>query len=492
MSVLVAMLVLISGRNLWAAADEAMLLRLEQIIQQQQAQIDAQARAIEELRRQIRELQPKLRTGERDAPDALTQDTGDSAPPQEGSQAAQAPKDASVKEAETQVEAKIDAGAKISPQEFLKTGNPNVAVKLYGHVNEAVLYTDDGNDDNLFVVSNSNSTTRFGIIGTAGNPDGLEAGSRIEVQFVSNPSVTVNQFDESRVGSNNFTKRWLDLYFNAHRWGKLNIGYGDTASNNTAEFDLSGTAVVGYSYVADMAGGHFFYNNLPSVGSETDDAGNTTEVLNPPGYSETKVKQVFDNLDGLGRDDRIRYDTPTLYGFRLGASYVSGGNWDAALFYTGEVPGRRMLGERLRLPWVDKLVGAVGYANLGQGTDDRDYRLSGSLSAMLSNGLTFTAAGGRETYRDGKRDNRSFWYGKIGYRKDFFSVGGTAVAIDYGQYDGVDLESDTAETWGALLVQNFYRWGTEYYLGYRWHHLDRTGADFEDISAVMTGFRLKF
>jgi hypothetical protein len=30
------------------------------------------------------------------------------------------------------------------------------------------------------------------------------------------------------------------------------------------------------------------------------------------------------------------------------------------------------------------------------------------------------------------------------------------------------------------------------YLGYRFHKLDRSGADFENVNAVMTGMRVKF
>lgn len=463
-SLTVIALVLVHGQCLWAAMDEATIKRLEQIIQQQQQQIDAQAQAIEELKQQVQAL------GQKEVPRT----------------------EAAVKEDETVDEAKLDAGAKAAPSEFLKTGNPNVSVKLYGHVNEAVLATDDGYDDNFFVVSNSNSTTRFGIIGTAGSTDTLEAGSRIEVQFVSNPSVGVSQFEDNQVGTNNFTKRWLDLYFASHLFGKLSIGHGDTASNNSAEFDLSGTAVIGYSGVEDMAGGHFFYNNLPSSGTKIDADGNTMDVINPPGYTETTISEVFNNLDGLGRNDRIRYDTPNVYGFGAATSYASGGAWDVALHYTGKMPGRRILGRGLGLPSVEKLVGAIAYANQRQSTDDRDYRLSGSISTLFDNGITLTAAGGRNTFRDSHRDDMSYWYGKIGYRKAVFDIGETAVAIDYGQYDGFDLETDSAETWGALLVQNLYSWGTEYYLGYRWHHLDREGADLEDIHALMSGFRLKF
>src|ERR1700756_4129563 len=43
------------------------------------------------------------------------------------------------------------------------------------------------------------------------------------------------------------------------------------------------------------------------------------------------VGSVFNNFGGLGRDDRIRYDTPVWEGFQLSTSYVDGGSYDAAL-----------------------------------------------------------------------------------------------------------------------------------------------------------------
>src|SRR6202790_3689493 len=37
------------------------------------------------------------------------------------------------------------------------------------------------------------------------------------------------------------------------------------------------------------------------------------------------------NFGGLGRDARIRYDTPVLEGLQFSTSYVDGGSYDAAL-----------------------------------------------------------------------------------------------------------------------------------------------------------------
>ena len=38
-----------------------------------------------------------------------------------------------------------------------------VSVQLYGQINRALLYADDGNESKLYFVDNKNSSTRFGF-----------------------------------------------------------------------------------------------------------------------------------------------------------------------------------------------------------------------------------------------------------------------------------------------------------------------------------------
>lgn len=55
---------------------------------------------------------------------------------------------------------------------------------------------------------------------------------------------------------------------------------------------------MGYSGVSDMAGGQLFYDN-------------TTKA-----YTTTKIGNAFSIMDGLSRDERVRYDTPFLIIFQ--------------------------------------------------------------------------------------------------------------------------------------------------------------------------------
>ncbi|NIQ96435.1 MAG: porin, partial [Desulfuromonadales bacterium] len=76
--------------------------------------------------------------------------------------------------------------------------------------------------------------------------------------------------------------------------------------------------VIGYSAIADMAGGILFFDKTAGA------------------LSSTAIKNVSSNFDGLSRDDRLRYDTPKFYGVSLAASHVTDDQWDVAVFQSGK------------------------------------------------------------------------------------------------------------------------------------------------------------
>ncbi len=400
------------------ADDSETLRRLERLILQQQAQIDAQAKAIENLKQQLQAFSKQP-----ESPPAPTR-------------------------------------AAEKPQNVVTTRDDKVKVQLYGQLNRGVLYSNDGNDDYFYHVDNDNSSSRVGLLGKAGMIGGISAGTKIELEFQSNDSNVVDQNHQNGVGDNHFRKRQLDLYFESEKYGRLSLGWGDTASNVTSEVDLSGTAVVAYSSIQDMAGGQLFYDSNS-------------------GLSSVKIGDVFNNMDGLSRDDRIRYDSPKLAGFTASVSNISGGANDIALRYSSQIG-------------PVKLAAAVAYADPGANSATVDNQLNGSVSGLHKSGFSVTLAAGTRDMKGTGRNDATFLYGKLGYRQRFFAVGETAFSIDFGRYEDVKADEDEADTFGAAFVQNFSQWGTEYYLGYRNHDLDRPGSDFKPINAVLTGFRVKF
>jgi outer membrane murein-binding lipoprotein Lpp len=354
-----------------------------------------------------------------------------------------------------QLEKKTDET--VADSQTVTSGKKGVKLTVSGQVNRGVLFADNGDDSEFFYVDNDNSSTRVRFVGVGQLTDDISVGTQIEVQFESNSTAAISFNQDSPAGPNNFTERKLELYGDSKRLGRLWVGQGDTASNGTSEVDLSGTSVVAYSGIADMAGGLEF---------STDSTG----AIGP------QINAAFSNFDGLSRDDRLRYDTPRFGGFMASASVIDGGSWDVAGRFSGDVSGT-------------KVAGAVAYAdaNSRQGFE----QLNGSVSVLLPMGLNFTAAAGTRDVKGGG-DDPVFYYGKLGYKFDAIDFGGTAVSIDYTMAEDIDVDGDEFTSYGAFLVQDFDKIGTEFYIGFRNHELDRPGENFDDVFAVLTGARVKF
>lgn len=402
------------------AADQETLDRLEKIIQQQQAQIEAQQKTLEQLQGELESLKGRMPTSIEKADKTITE----------------------------------------PPVTTIKPGNPNAKLKLYGHVNKAVLFSDDGNDDNTYLVDNDNSSTRLGLSGSIKPNDHFELGTLIEVEYQTNPSNLVSQNDK-RKGDADFEKRHLDLYVDTNRFGKLSLGWGSAASDSASEVDLSGTSVVGYSSIPDMAGGQLFYDK------------------NADSLTDTAIRNVFGNWDGLGRDERIRYDTPVFKGFVGSTSYITDGGGDVAMRYNARIS-------------TFKLAAAAAYADPGSASDTIDNQLAGSMSILHDSGLNCTFALGTRNQQESGRDDGYFYYAKLGYRADWCPMGVTSLSADYGRFSDIIADGDDTDTIGFQMVQDLENWGSEVYLGYRFHKLDRKGEDYDNINAVMTGMRVKF
>ena len=406
--------ILITFNVSMAQTDAATLAELRQIIAQQQQQLEVQARTLDTLQQQVQALSDNTDTA-----------SGEQAPV-------------------------IKEQAKVT-----RSGQEKVKLTVSGQVNRGLLLIDDGEKTETFNVDNDNSSTRVRFTGAAKVTDDVSLGTQIEVQFESNSTAAVNQDSRRNVGPNSFTERKLELFVDSQRLGRLSLGQGDTASNGTSESDLSGTGVVAYSGVADFAGGILFRDK------------------NANALSSTRIGSAFSNLDGLSRDDRLRYDSPKFNGLRFSTSYIADDRWDAALRYSGDFGGL-------------KAAAAIAYADPNGAVDNR---VNGSASLRHGSGVSVTVAAGRDDRAD--RDPE-FWYIKLGYLAKLSRWGDTAFAIDYYDGDDIAAKSDESKTYGFFVVQNLKMYGTELYVGLRNYELDRKGADFDDITAVLAGARVKF
>jgi hypothetical protein len=139
------------------------------------------------------------------------------------------------------------------------------------------------------------------------------------------------------------------------------------------------------------------------------------------------------------------------------------------------------------------LAAAIAFAKAGDTDPEVDQQLAGSASLLWDFGLNLTLALGTRDNTAAGRDESRFFYTKIGYRAaDWCPLGTTSLSLDYGQFKAIELNGDDAGTLGLQMVQDLEEWGSEAYLGYRYHSLDRTGVNYDNINALMMGMRVKF
>jgi len=394
--------------------------RLERLIKQQQQQLES--------------LQQQLNQLKQTASDAQTQAEEAKAVAQEA------------QDTEREVEKTVTSG------------HDRVKLAISGQVNRAVNLIDDGKNTQLYFVDNDSSNTRVRFVGIAKATDDLTLASRLEYAVTSNESGEVSQDNEDT--GDFFNVRWADLTLASKSYGKIWLGRGDTASNNTAEVDLSRVDVLAYSSVADIAGGMLFRES---------GSGNSLTTVS--------VSDAFKNQDGLSRRDRLRYDTPAFWGFHLAGSAVSDQRYDGALFWGGQGYGFKA---------------AAAAAVADPNNDDTNLQYDGSFSVLHEGtGLNLTMSAGLLD-RDDEGDPTNF-YVKGGWLTRFFSVGQTGFGVDYTRSLNLPTGRDEGYSVGLAAVQQFEDFGTELYLGYRLYSLDRdVEPNVEDMNAGTVGARVKF
>lgn len=355
-------------------------------------------------------------------------------------------------------------GASAASALEIKSGSDKVQLQLSGEVNRAVMYADDGLDDKFFHVDNTHSETKVGLSGEIAATECLTAGGNLEFKWQDNPSIAVSMEEESIAGE--FEAELIELYFAHSTAGKLTVGKGSAASDESSEIDLSGTDMIGNAGVADMGGGFAFYDTAAGA------------------YSDFTAESVFHggiSTEGLGKINRVLYETPDFGGFTFGASAGESETVDFSVSYSGEFNG-------------NQLEAKAAWSNPGEGWT----QINGAASLLLDSGLNFTVAASAKDVEDmpADGDDPTMFYGKIGYTTDkICPTGPTSISVDYGIFNNaaaLDIGQE-ATAMGVQLVHELSNYSTALFAGYRLFSLeDSTGADYEDISVVMAGAQFSF
>lgn len=400
-----------------------------------------------------------------------------------------------------------------------RKGNRKVSLEVSGHVNQGLLYWDDGFESNAGVYTNDNSRTRFRFRGKAKINADWEAGYRIEVGVRAGNSKRFTQEEDN--GQEGLDLRDSHWFIKSKTFGQVSVGLQGTATDQITETNLTQTE--SFAKYADI-----------------EDTGLGLSLRNLNGLTSTRYEYrrligVHGDQPGEGerRFNVIKYASPELAGFSVSASWGEDDFWDAALRYEGEFSGF-------------KVEAGIGYGEITDGKqtstactvtglagepDTKCSQFGGSISVIHVQSGLFVNFGAGQKKDDlvnalalfaGRNpdDTQTFWAVQAGIEKEWSPLGATTIYGEYYDYDGgannrtldaafagtagnLAVLSTGVESWGLGIAQGLDAAAMTLYLSYRHVEGDISGFDsvnggaivdvpLEDLDLVFAGAIIRF
>ena len=357
--------------------------------------------------------------------------------------------------------------------------------KVSGQVNRAITVADNGNETDYSSVDSIGSNSRFRFTGNEKMANGMNVGFIYEMSVVQFGSTEFDIGKNSGGGDVNLDTRKIDIYLEGD-FGKVSFGKGDGAGYYANMMDYSETLYFG---------GGAWYTLYSSGISFVDDNGNQL-------YKIGQTNSVF---NAVGRQERIRYDSPSIGGLVLSTSLDNGNAYELAARYHVDLPGAKLA---TGLSWVDTndLNIEASPTNGQPLTPGSEFKakqvLSASASLLLDGGLNFTVSYGNDKTdamaNAGQANQEGFdatnLFGQVGYL-----TGAHHFAVNYGETKDLIVEGTKGSQIGLAYV---YDWSSavRLYSSYHLYSLDLPSSvktaegwgDANDISQLYAGIRVAF
>lgn len=322
-----------------------------------------------------------------------------------------------------------------------RKGNRKVSLTISGHVNQGVLYWDDGFEDNVGGYTNDNSRTRLRFLGKAKINADWEAGYRLELGFRDANSKRFTQ--DNPTAESGIDVRDSHWYVKNSSLGSVSVGLQSTATDSITEINQTQTA--DFSKYADV-----------------EDTGLGLRLRNASGalsnrYEYRRLIGVHGDQPGDGEKkfNGVRYTTPELAGFEASAFWGADDFWDVSLRYKGEFGGFKLAagigyGEITDGNQTSTACAAIAAADIPvlAGAPDTDCsQFGGSVSVLHVNTGLFVNFGAGIKKDDlidrtvlfsgvAPDDEQTFWSVQAGIERKWTSFGNTTIYGEYYDYNG--------------------------------------------------------
>jgi hypothetical protein len=413
-----------------------------------------------------------------------------------------------------------------------RKGNRKVSLTITGNVNQALFIWDDGHENNAYVVNNEINPTKIRFHGDAKISDEWKAGYVLELGVSATRQDRVSQNDSVGSGTG-VSVRHSAWFIDSKRLGRLWVGHTSDANDGILEINVANTGHFASSNVSQSfgdGGGGFFLRG--KNGALFDGNGGRPTV----NFGDLVVNGWGGTPDSH-RYNLVKYETPTIAGFKASASWGDDDKWNVGLRYAGEFGGF-------------KLAAGIGYSEYGDGNSTSTRRgaistvhsgkedveeialgasiihtqtglfLTGSYGQDKDNNAS-TAAGATAAQLALADDTSEFYFIQGGIERKFFPLGLTTI---YGEYFSLErglaltpagaalnvngigtagfnrIVASELSGWGLGLNQNL-NGAIDLYVSYRHIDVDVTTANaagatekpgLENFDYVTAGANIKF
>lgn len=368
-----------------------------------------------------------------------------------------------------------------------RKGNRKVSLTVAGHVHQGILFWDDGGESNVYITDVQNDQSNFSFSGDAKISADVTAGFSILIRLQDSLSGEVSQ-DDDDTGLDPLLLWEANWFLESASLGKVTVGLASRVSDGAPEQDLSETGVAGYAGVQDIGGGMALRRS-------------SNGALVDVGWGD-----IYSHFNG-DTANIIRYDTPSIGGFTLSASWGEDDIWDVGANYEGKLGNFEMAAAIAYTESTDE-NGAFG----DPGEPDYSIVVGSFAIRHEPTGLNALISAGQQSFdnavvdADGFTRNVSdakFVYAKLGWVANLNGLGHTAFFGEYGFFEdfvsagadpalvaqldasggsAVRITGNEATVWGLGVVQHIDAAEMDIYIGYRHHE-----AEFDLVNGAGAG-----
>jgi predicted porin len=419
-----------------------------------------------------------------------------------------------------------------------RKGTRKISLTVSGYINEALLFWDDGHEQNVYQGTNDSARSRFRFVGDAKINSDWSAGYLLEIGVRSN---RLNRTDQdhahgfSNTPSGPVDAAGLDVRHSAwwlqnKEFGKLWIGKTDQATERITEINLSSTNLF-LKHYGRWNGSFRLYRADGTLSTNT-----WGQILPQSGFTGEGVPGEGD------RYNVVKYDSPEISGFTASAAWGEGDAfWDIALRYAGEFGGFKLAGGIGYSDWSDNGPLNLRGCAIDPATQDASCSQLGLSASVLHIETGLFVTGGYGIKWDGNRDaafganvddTDDFYFLNAGVERKFNLLGKTTLYGEWEHYDtGAIIAANGAtatalprnlaslfgvggtfrgagtdiNVWGLGLNQNIEAAALDLYVAWRRAEADIYGSNngvkngpgaqtlsVEPIDLIMTGARIQF